>query len=168
MNATMNAADVIKANPLMRFAIATYSYTQEHGSDGCWSSTESRTCSLGAWVNGNIHHRHPGNRSYNFTLDSIEEVDQATLLVREAEHKAKKEQERQEADAKRAADAAEVARWKAEIESWVGRSVTMRGGKSGVVEKSMASAYKDNTVAILVRYPDGTKKWHSEGAVKQK
>jgi len=165
-NNTLTPAQIIRNNPLMRHAIVTYSYTQEHGSDGCWVSTETSTCSLGAWENGTVHYRHPGNRSYNFSLDSIEEVSNEVLAQREAEYKARKEQERQEAAAKRQAELAEVERWKAEIASWVGRNVTMRGGKSGVVEKSMASAYKDKTVAILVRYPDGTKKWHSEGAVK--
>jgi hypothetical protein len=161
----MNTTEIINANPLMRFARVTYSYTHEEGSDGCWSSTKTATCSLGQWING-IGHRHPGNRSYDFRLDSIEEVSNEVLVQREAEYKARKEQESKEAEAKRQAELASAEKFKAVIASWVGRNVTMRGGKSGVVEKSMASAYKENTVAILVRYPDGTKKWHSEGAVK--
>jgi hypothetical protein len=161
----MTPADVLKSNPLMGFAIVAYSYYLEEGSDGCWGRTVESTCTLAEWVSGRVYDRHSGNRSYNFALKSIEDASTDTLLER-------KEAARKEAEAIEAKDkAAALERkmkadaFKARVESWVGAVVTVKG-KAGVVERSMESRYDDGKIAMLVRFADGSKKWHSEGKVK--
>lgn len=160
-----NLADILKINPLMRFAKVTYSYTQEYGSDGCWCDTETGTCTVDEWMTGAVHNRHTGNRSYNFRLVSIEEVSLETLKARYLADKAERDEKARKefaANVKRKADADA---FKARIAAAVGRTVTVKK-KEGKVERAMESRFDAGKVAVLVRFADGSKKWHSEGAVK--
>jgi len=162
----MTAEAVLKSNSLMGHAIVTFSYYQEEGSDGCWGSTRESSCSLSEWVSGRVHDRFSGNRSYNFRLISIETPSNDVL-------KERAEKARQEAEAIRAKEKAAALEKKAKadafqalIASWVGVNVTVKG-KSGTVERSMESRYEAGKIALLVRYADGSKKWHGAGAAKR-
>lgn len=165
MNATLNPADVLKSNPLMKHAIVTYSYTQEYGSDGCWSGTAYGKCTLGQWVAG-IHHRHPGNRSYDFSLETIEDVSAEVLNERNEAAKKKAEELREQRNAEAAAKKAAKEAFEKRIAAWVGVSVSVKK-KEGVVERAMESRYDEGKIALLVCFADGNKKWHGEGAVKR-
>jgi len=160
----MSASDILKSNPLMKHAIVSYSYTQEYGSDGCWHGTEHSKCTLGEWVNG-IGHRHPGNRSYNFELTSIEEVNTLVLNQRADAEEKKKEENARKAFAASVERKAKEDAFKATINAWVGKTVTVKKN-TGTVERAMESRFDKGKIALLVRYTDGSKKWHSEGAVK--
>jgi hypothetical protein len=56
---------LLAVNPDVAKVKITYTYTREWGSDGCWDSQETGTCTVRQWVNG-IESRHPGNRTYGF------------------------------------------------------------------------------------------------------
>lgn len=165
MNATLNPSDVLKSNPLFAFATVTYSYTQEYGSDGCWSGTAYGKCTLREWVAG-IHHRHPGNRSYDFALESIEEFNEALFLSRQEVAALELAEARSKRNAEAAAKKAAKDRFAATIASWVGVSVTVKK-KPGTVERAMESRYDEGRIVMLVHFADGTKKWHGEGVVKR-
>lgn len=64
----MNTNELKNLNPNSK---VKYTYTKEWGSDGCWDSTEHGTCTVKEWLDG-IHHKHPGNRSYDFRIESVE------------------------------------------------------------------------------------------------
>lgn len=164
--AATNPADVLKFNPLMKHAIVQYSYTQEYGSDGCWCDTEHSMCSLGEWVSGAVYNRHSGNRSYNFSLKSIEDVSMVVLQAREAAAKKERDAEQRKQFAANIARKAAADAFQARIGAWVGVNVTVKK-KAGTVERAMESRFDAGKIALLVRFADGSKKWHSEGAVKR-
>lgn len=163
MTMTLDLNQVLKANPLMALATVTYTYTYLSGSDCCWSSTETSTCTLREWLSGVSH---SGNRSFDFSFKSIEEVSNEVLIERRMAVLKLQDELNKKAHEKARLAHEKAQAFKDRIASWMGLSVTVKG-KSGTVEKAMASQFKEDTVAVLVAFVDGTKKWHSEGAVKR-
>jgi len=145
------AMRMLTADPALAFVLVEYTYCYDYGSDGCWTSNETSTCTLGQWIHGISI---PGNRAYNFSFKRNICADPAACAARRTEYRARMEEAAKkvrEAEAKRAAEfAAKEAANKAALEAarikFLNRSVTSKKG-DGIMMRVMKSHYSDTIIA---------------------
>jgi hypothetical protein len=151
---------ILRENPLVGFALVTYSYTQEYGSDGCWDRTEKSVCLLREWVSGAFQNKHTGNRSYNFTVTDID-GDLTAAEQRKAKHDTYNAQVEERSRIAREAIKAKAEQRMAEVA--LAKQIFPNGcgvshnGKVGTVEALCRSSYKPEQIVVKVKFHDGSK-----------
>jgi len=157
----------IKSNPLVGFVIVSYTYTRLDGSDYCWDSTQTGSCTLRSWLRGGLSH----SRAYGHQISGVVDADETTCTLRKQEHDAKIAAWRQAEIDKRQEEAAKKEKKQQKLQDQissfpVGTKVSVKG-ICGRVKKIMVSRFDENKACALVDFHDGTSKWHGLGIVKK-
>jgi hypothetical protein len=159
--------NLVKYNPLVKFVMVSYTYTELLGSDYCWDASREGTCTLRDWLRGMSY----GNRCINFRITGVVDADETACAQRKQEHDAKIAAERQaEIDARAEETSKKEAKQQKLQDQMTSFTVGMKVSVKGVcgrIKKVMVSRFNADKVCALIDFHDGHSKWHGLGIVKK-